>query len=41
MRKNQSPKIQKDIKLKKWLKQGGREGAKKDFLTLLKQAVRR
>ncbi len=29
----------KDKKLKNWLKQGGAEGAKKDFLTLLKRAV--
>lgn len=31
---------QKDKKIKKWLKQGGREGSKQDFLTLLKRAVR-
>lgn len=30
---------EKDEKLKSWLKAGGREGAKKDFLTLLKRAV--
>lgn len=29
----------KDKKLKNWLKKGGREGAKQDFLTLLKRAV--
>jgi hypothetical protein len=29
----------KDKKLRNWLKQGGHEGAKKDFITLLKQAV--
>ena len=28
----------KDTKLKKWLKDGGRKGAKKDLLTLLKRA---
>ncbi len=28
-----------DKKLKNWLKSGGREGSKKDFLTLLKRAV--
>lgn len=31
--------LAKDKKLKNWLKQGGREGTKKDFLTLLKRAV--
>jgi hypothetical protein len=30
---------EKDKKLKEWLKQGGREGTKQDFLTLLKRAV--
>lgn len=30
---------QKDKQLKDWLKQGGREGAKKDFSTLLKKAA--
>lgn len=30
---------EKDKKLKDWLKAGGREGSKKDFLTLLKRAV--
>lgn len=29
----------KDKKVRNWLKQGGREGSKKDFLTLLKRAV--
>lgn len=29
---------EKDKKLKEWLKQGGREGAKKDFFSLLKRA---
>lgn len=29
----------KDKKLKDWLKKGGRDGAKKNFLTLLKRAV--
>jgi len=29
----------KDKKLRDWLKKGGREGSKKDFLTLLKKAV--
>lgn len=29
----------KDKKLRDFLKKGGREGSKKDFLTLLKQAV--
>ena len=29
----------KDKQLAKWLKQGGREGAKKDFFTLLKQSA--
>lgn len=29
----------KDKQLKSWLKAGGREGAKKDFLILLKRAV--
>lgn len=28
-----------DKKLKQWLKTGGRVGAKRDFLTLLKRAV--
>lgn len=28
-----------DKKLVAWLKKGGREGAKKDFVTLLKRAV--
>lgn len=31
--------LPKDIKLKGWLKKGGREGAKKDFLALLKKAT--
>ena len=30
---------EKDKKLVKFLKDGGREGAKKDFLTLLKRAA--
>lgn len=30
----------KDKKLKEWLKKGGREGSRKDFLTVLKRAVR-
>lgn len=30
---------QKDKNIINWLKQGGREGSKKDFLTLLKRAV--
>jgi hypothetical protein len=30
----------KDQKLKNWLKQGGREDSKRDFLTLLKRAGR-
>lgn len=34
--KKQKPK---DKQLKKWLKTGGRKGAKKDFLMLLKRAV--
>ena len=29
----------KDKKLKNWLKKGGRESSKQDFLTLLKRAV--
>lgn len=28
-----------DKRLKHWVKQGGREGSKKDFATLLKRAV--
>ncbi len=28
-----------DNTFKQWLKRGGREGAKKDFLTLLKRVV--
>ena len=28
-----------DKKIRSWLKQGGREGAKKDFVTLLKRAA--
>lgn len=28
-----------DKKLKDWLKEGGREGAKKDLLTLIKRAA--
>lgn len=35
--KKRTPK--KDKKLQQWLKDGGREGAKKDFFTLLKRAV--
>ena len=31
---------QKEEKIKEWLKKGGREGAKADFLTLLKKAVK-
>jgi len=31
--------LSKDKKLKNWLKQGGREDSKQDFLTLLKRAV--
>lgn len=30
---------EKDKRLNGWLKKGGREGSKKDFLTLLKRAV--
>lgn len=29
----------KDKKLKEWVKKGGRDNSKKDFLTLLKRAV--
>lgn len=36
MKKKQT---KKDKQLKQWLKNGGREGAKKDFLTLLRKAV--
>lgn len=32
--------LKKDKQLKNWLKKGGREGAKKDFSTLLKLASR-
>lgn len=35
----QKDKINKDKQLKNLLKAGGREESKKDFLTLLKQAV--
>lgn len=31
--------LPKDQKLKSWLKQGGREGAKPDFLALIKKAA--
>lgn len=31
--------LPKDKKLKNWLKKGGREGAKQDFLRLLKRSA--
>ncbi|QQG40589.1 MAG: hypothetical protein HYV37_03405 [Candidatus Levyibacteriota bacterium] len=37
--KNKSKKKETDKKLKAFIKQGGRKGAKKDFLTLLKRAI--
>ena len=38
--KKKKKKLQpKDKKLLEWVKKGGREGAKKDFLSLLKQAA--